>query len=78
MSPVVSEGAKEVFRSWVATMSKTPFFISQMDGNRLVSVDTSGTIRAYELSTSTIAASFESWRKMIAGRDGQTPGMTSF
>ncbi|VDL72508.1 unnamed protein product [Nippostrongylus brasiliensis] len=57
--------------SWLAAISQTPFIIVPYNDERLLTVDTCGGIRSYELSAATLGRSFQEWTRLIGEEDEQ-------
>ncbi|WKY14985.1 hypothetical protein Q1695_000475 [Nippostrongylus brasiliensis] len=57
--------------SWLAAISQTPFIIVPFNDERLLTVDTCGGIRSYELSAATLGRSFQEWTRLIGEEDEQ-------
>ncbi|KAJ1354637.1 hypothetical protein KIN20_011630 [Parelaphostrongylus tenuis] len=52
---------------WLATIARTPFIIVPYNEDRVLTVDTSGGIRSFEFSPSTLGRSFKEWTHLVGG-----------
>ncbi|KAK6061171.1 hypothetical protein COOONC_01162 [Cooperia oncophora] len=50
---------------WCATIAQTPFVMVPYNDERLLTIDTSGGVRSYELSPNTLGKSFKEWSRLV-------------
>nr|CDJ80091.1 ATPase associated with various cellular activities domain containing protein [Haemonchus contortus] len=54
---------------WCATISHTPFIIVPYNDERMLTIDTCGGVRSYELSPNTLGRAFFEWNRLVGGED---------
>ncbi|VDO38068.1 unnamed protein product [Haemonchus placei] len=54
---------------WCATISQTPFIIVPYNDERMLTIDTCGGVRSYELSPNTLGRAFFEWNRLVGGED---------
>lgn len=52
------------------TLARTPFVIAKTEDDALLTCDTSGTIRKWEVDEASLADSYRNWSRMIGLEDG--------
>ncbi|CAJ0583659.1 unnamed protein product, partial [Mesorhabditis spiculigera] len=56
-------------QKWQHSISKTPFLVTPWTDSKLLTIDTNGGIRSYEISATTIGRSYAEWQKMLGDDD---------
>ncbi|KAL6723387.1 hypothetical protein Aduo_018399 [Ancylostoma duodenale] len=69
--PVPLPNYQSYHGSWLATISRTPFIMVPYSNDRMLTIDTSGGIRSFELSPATLGESFNEWKHSIGGTEDQ-------
>ncbi|EYC24841.1 hypothetical protein Y032_0013g2132 [Ancylostoma ceylanicum] len=69
--PVPLPNYQSYHGSWLATISRTPFIMVPHSNDKLLTIDTSGGVRSYELSPATLGKSFNEWKHSIGGTEDQ-------
>ncbi|CAI2356267.1 unnamed protein product [Caenorhabditis sp. 36 PRJEB53466] len=67
--PVPHEGNISLYHDWVASISKSAFIVVPWSNDQVLTVDSSGVIRSFELTMSSLANSFNEWKRMTSGGD---------
>ncbi|KHJ98847.1 hypothetical protein OESDEN_01158 [Oesophagostomum dentatum] len=57
--------------SWLATITRTPFMMTPYSDDKVLTIDTNGGVRSFELSPTTLGKSYEEWNNMIGGKEDQ-------
>ncbi|VDM74551.1 unnamed protein product [Strongylus vulgaris] len=71
----VKEALAKVFflcsRSWLAKFGQTPFVLIPCNSDRMLTIDSSGGVRSFELSPSTLGRSYNEWIRLVGGAEDQ-------
>ncbi|VDM60642.1 unnamed protein product [Angiostrongylus costaricensis] len=67
--PVAEPFYQSYHGTWLATIAPTPFVIVPYNDDRILTVDTSGGIRSFEFSPSTLGKSYREWTHLVGGAE---------
>ncbi|KAE9414501.1 hypothetical protein Angca_006025 [Angiostrongylus cantonensis] len=67
--PVAEPSYQSCHGTWLATIARTPFIMVPYNDDRVLTVDTSGGIRLFEFSPSTLGKSYREWTHLVGGAE---------
>uniref|UniRef100_A0A8R1I809 VWFA domain-containing protein n=1 Tax=Caenorhabditis japonica TaxID=281687 RepID=A0A8R1I809_CAEJA len=60
------------YQDWVASITKSQFHMIPWNDEQVLTIDSSGTIRSFELSISQLSKSYDEWKRMTTGIDDES------
>ncbi|KAK6745050.1 hypothetical protein RB195_011638 [Necator americanus] len=69
--PVPSAKHQSYHGSWISTISRTQFVIVPYSDDKVLTVDTNGGVRSFELSPTTLGRSYNEWNHLVGGTEDQ-------